>query len=289
MSTDALTVPAPPAGPYVRIVPLGGCGEIGRNMTVIETNDDLVVVDCGLMFPDDEMYGVDIVINDFTYVRERARQAARAAGDARPRRPHRRHSRTSLSEFPERPDRRHAADDRADQGEVARAALGEASFTQVQPGSRVALRRDRSRVHPRQSLGRGRLRARVAHAGRHDLSYRRLQIRSDADRRQARRLRARSRGSATRACSACSPTRTNAERPGHTLSERIVGEAFTSIFSHAKGRIVVASFASNVPRIQQTVDHAVRFDRKIAFLGRSMRNVVHFAGELGHLRIPGDT
>ncbi len=82
---------------------------------------------------------------------------------------------------------------------------------------------------------------------------------------------------------------TNAERPGHTLSERIVGEAFTSIFSHAKGRIVVASFASNVPRIQQTVDHAVRFGRKIAFLGRSMRNVVHFAGELGYLQIPPGT
>ena len=81
---------------------------------------------------------------------------------------------------------------------------------------------------------------------------------------------------------------TNAERPGHTLSERIVGEAFTSIFSHAKGRIVVASFASNVPRIQQTVDHAVRFGRKVAFLGRSMRNVVHFAGTLGHLRLPAD-
>ncbi len=69
---------------------------------------------------------------------------------------------------------------------------------------------------------------------------------------------------------------TNAERPGHTLSERVVGDAFTAIFSRAKGRIVVASFASNVPRIQQTVDHAVRFNRKIAFLGRSMRNVVHF-------------
>jgi ribonuclease J len=82
---------------------------------------------------------------------------------------------------------------------------------------------------------------------------------------------------------------TNAERPGHTLSERIVGEAFTTIFSHAKGRIVVASFASNVPRIQQTVDHAVRFNRKIAFLGRSMRNVVHFAGELGYLKIPPET
>ena len=75
MSYDTLTVPAPPVEPYVRIVPLGGCGEIGRNMTVIETNDDMVVVDCGLMFPDDEMYGVDIVINDFT-LRARARRTS---------------------------------------------------------------------------------------------------------------------------------------------------------------------------------------------------------------------
>ncbi|HVA26802.1 MAG TPA: ribonuclease J, partial [Candidatus Baltobacteraceae bacterium] len=82
---------------------------------------------------------------------------------------------------------------------------------------------------------------------------------------------------------------TNSERPGHTLSERIVGEAFTSIFTNAKGRIVVASFASNVPRVQQAVDHAVRFGRKIAFLGRSMQNVVHFSTELGHLKIPPDT
>ena len=55
----------------MRVIPLGGCGEIGRNMTLIETNDDIVAVDCGLMFPDEEMFGVDIVINDFTYLRER--------------------------------------------------------------------------------------------------------------------------------------------------------------------------------------------------------------------------
>ncbi|MHB8145462.1 MAG: ribonuclease J, partial [Vulcanimicrobiaceae bacterium] len=79
---------------------------------------------------------------------------------------------------------------------------------------------------------------------------------------------------------------TNAERPGHTLSERIVGEAFTNIFTRAKGRIIVASFASNVPRIQQVVDHAVQFQRRIAFLGRSLTNVVHFASELGYLKIP---
>ncbi|MBV9278260.1 MAG: ribonuclease J, partial [Candidatus Eremiobacteraeota bacterium] len=79
---------------------------------------------------------------------------------------------------------------------------------------------------------------------------------------------------------------TNAERPGHTLSERMVGEAFTSIFSHAKGRIIIASFASNVPRIQQAVDHAVEFSRKIAFLGRSLLRVVQHASGLGYLEIP---
>ena len=70
-SGSPLVVPDPPAEAYLRIVPLGGCGEIGRNMTLIETNEDMVAVDCGLMFPDEEMYGVDIVINDFTYIRER--------------------------------------------------------------------------------------------------------------------------------------------------------------------------------------------------------------------------
>ena len=65
-------MPAPPTEPFVRVVPLGGCGDIGRNMAVIETAEDMVVIDCGLMFPDDEMFGVDVVINDFTYVRERA-------------------------------------------------------------------------------------------------------------------------------------------------------------------------------------------------------------------------
>ncbi len=79
---------------------------------------------------------------------------------------------------------------------------------------------------------------------------------------------------------------TNAERAGHTLSERLVGEAFSNIFSRAAGRIIVASFASNVPRIQQVVDQAERFERKIAFLGRSLVNVVHFASELKYLRIP---
>ncbi|MFN2459255.1 MAG: ribonuclease J [Candidatus Velthaea sp.] len=79
---------------------------------------------------------------------------------------------------------------------------------------------------------------------------------------------------------------TNAERPGHTLSERIVGEAFANIFARAKGRLIVTSFASNVPRIQQVVDQAQRFGRKVAFLGRSLLNVMHYSTELGYLDVP---
>ena len=79
---------------------------------------------------------------------------------------------------------------------------------------------------------------------------------------------------------------TNAERPGHTPSERLVGEALANVFAHAAGRIVVTSFASNVPRIQQVVDQCVRFERRLAFLGRSLVNVVNVASELGYLRIP---
>src|SRR5471032_2272717 len=79
---------------------------------------------------------------------------------------------------------------------------------------------------------------------------------------------------------------TNAERPGHTLSERIVGEAFSNIFARATGRIIVTSFASNVPRIQQVVDQCKRFNRRLAFLGRSLTNVVQYSTELGYLDIP---
>lgn len=287
MSTDALTVAPPPASPYVRIVPLGGCGEIGRNMTVIETNDDLVVVDCGLMFPDDEMYGVDIVINDFTYVRERA-DKLRALLVTHGHEDHIGGIPYFTKEFRDTPIVGTPLTIALIKAKSREQHLGEAQFTEVQPGSRVRYGSIEAEfIHVNHSVaGACALALRtpvgtIFHTG--DFKFDQTPI----DSRPADFARIARIGDEGVLCMLSDST--NAERPGHTLSERIVGEAFTAIFSRARGRIVVASFASNVPRIQQTVDHAVRFNRKIAFLGRSMRNVVHFAGELGHLRIPPDT
>ena len=276
-------VPKPPDEPYLRIIPLGGCGEIGRNMTVIETNDDIVVVDCGLMFPDDEMFGVDIVINDFTYLRER-KDKFRALLVTHGHEDHIGGIPYLLREFqiPVVGTPLSLALIRAKMREHKPSEL---NLISVQPGDRVKYGGIETEfIHINHSLaGACALAIRtpvgiVFHTG--DFKFDQTPIDGKpADFAAIARV-----GEEGVLCMLADST--NAERPGHTLSERTVGDAFANIFARAKGRIIVTSFASNVPRIQQVVDQAQRFGRKVAFLGRSLSNVLHFSTELGYLDIP---
>ena len=285
-NASPLVVAAPPDEPYLRIVPLGGCGEIGRNMTLLETAQDMVAVDCGLMFPDEEMYGVDIVINDFTYIRER-REKFRAVLVTHGHEDHIGGIPYLLREFNVPVVGTPLTNALIKAKSRDHKMMGEAQFVTVQPGDKISYGEIEAEfLHINHSVaGACALALRtpvgtIFHTG--DFKFDQTPIDGKpADFAAIARV-----GDQGVLCMLSDST--NAERPGHTQSERIVGEAFTNVFSHAKGRIIVASFASNVPRIQQVIDHAISFDRKIAFLGRSLVNVVHFASELKYLRVPGD-
>jgi len=282
---STLVVAQAPEEPYVRIIPLGGCGEIGRNMTVIETRDDIVVVDCGLMFPDDEMYGVDVVINDFTYLRER-KDKFRALLVTHGHEDHIGGIPYLLREF-DIPVVGTPLSLALIRAKIRDQKVGDRQFVAVQPGDVVRYGGiETDFVHINHSLAGCCALAittelgTIFHTG--DFKFDQTPI----DGRPADFAAIAGIGEDGVLCMLSDST--NAERPGHTPSERIVGDAFENIFARAPGRIIVTSFASNVPRIQQVVDQAIRFNRKIALLGRSLMNVVHYSTDLGYLKMPAE-
>jgi ribonuclease J len=268
----------------LRVIPLGGLGAIGKNMMVLECRDAMLVVDTGLMFPDDEMLGIDLVLPDFSYVvenRERVVGLLLTHG-------HEDHVGAvpyllKQAEIPVYGTRLTLALLNAKLGEHG--LQGKARLIEVSPGTDLSLGpfgieflEVSHSIPDGVGLGIRTPVGTVVHTGDFKLDQTPIDMRPTAMQRFAELGR--------EGVLLLMSDSTNADSPGFTSPERSVGQKLDSIFALASGRIIVASFASHIHRIQQVMDTAARQGRSVAIIGRSMVKNVNIASNLGYLDIP---
>ncbi len=265
----------------IKIIPLGGLNEIGKNMTVFEYRDEIIIVDCGVKFPDDDMFGIDVVIPDITYL-QRNKEKVKAIFLTHGHEDHigalsyvlkeinvpiygtkltlglvenklKEHNLVSSTKL-----------NRVEFGDTIK--LDYISVEFLRTCHSIA---DASALAIHTPLGV------ILHTGDFKIDYTPIDGKG-VDFRRFVEL-------GTQGVIAMLADSTNVERPGYTMSESIVGETFERLFAKATGRIIVATFASNIHRIQQIMEAADKFGRKVAVSGRSMENNVRVASELGYL------
>ncbi|NLM73720.1 MAG: ribonuclease J [Clostridiaceae bacterium] len=271
----------------LRIIPLGGLEEIGKNMTVLEYGDNIIVIDCGLKFPEDEMLGIDLVIPDVTYLEkniEKVHAILVTHG-------HEDHigalpyvlkkvnvpvygTELTLGLI----ENKLAEHDMQKSVEMITVKAGQ----KIQLGPfKIEFVRTTHSIADAVSIAIDTPVGLVFHTG--DFKIDHTPIEGDPiDLPRMAEL-------GKKGVLLLLADSTNVERPGYTMSERTVGETFDTIFSGAKGRIIVATFASNIHRIQQIINSALKYNRKVALVGRSMLNVMRTAARLGYLSYPEDT
>ena len=272
----------------LKIIPLGGLEQIGMNITAFEYEDSIVVVDCGLAFPEDDMPGIDLVIPDITYLKENISKVkgfviTHGHEDHIGALPYvlkevnapiystkltlalisnklKEHNLTKTTKLKE-----------VKHGQVIN--LGDFAIEFIKTNHSI---QDASALAIYSPVGI------VVHTGDFKVDY--TPVFGDAIDLQ-RFAEIGRKGVLALMCDS-----TNAERPGFTMSERTVGHVFDNLFNEYKtARIIIATFASNVDRVQQIINTAYRFGRKVAVEGRSMVNVITTAAELGYLRVPDQT
>ena len=272
---------------YVKVIPLGGLGEIGKNITAIEYDEEIIVIDCGIAFPDEEMYGVDLIIPDISYLmdnKEKVKAFVLTHG-------HEDH----IGSLP------YILKELNIPVYGTRLTLGilenklkehylekECTLKTVEAGDiiefenlKVEFIRNTHSIADSCSLAIHTPIGNILHTGDFKVDYTPidglvmdLERISQLGREGVLLLMADS---------------TNVERQGHSLSEKSIGQTLNKIFSTATGRVIVATFASNIHRMQQIADSSVKYKRKIAFSGRSMENISKVAMDLGYLHIPEGT
>ena len=269
----------------LRVVPLGGLGEIGRNMTVFEHAGRLLIVDCGVLFPEDSQPGVDLILPDFDFIRDRLHLIdgmvlTHAHEDHIGAVPYLLRERQDIPiygsqltlamlEAQLKEHRIKASTIEVVEGQISKAGPFTLEFVAVNHSIPDALA-----VFIETAAGT------VLHTGDFKMDQLPLDGRT-TDLRAFARL-------GERGVDMFLVDSTNAEVPGFVPSEREIEPALERVFASAKGRIVIASFASHVHRVQQMIDVAHRHNRKVAFFGRSMVRNMGVARDLGYLTIPGN-
>jgi len=270
----------------VKIIPLGGVGEIGKNITAIEAGEEIIVVDCGVAFPDEEMYGVDLIIPDITYlIQNKDKVKGFFITHA-----HEDHigsipyilkqlnvpiygTRLALAII-ENKLREHNL-------------IETSNLISVNPGENVDLENISIEfIQSTHSIAESCCLAIktplgvIFHTGDFKIDL------TPIDEKVIDINRISSIGK--EGVILLMADSTNVERSGYTMSEKSIGNTFRRIFRSAKGRIIVATFASNIHRMQQIIDASIENNRRVSFSGRSMENISKSAKELGYLHIPDD-
>ena len=270
----------------LQIIPLGGLGEIGKNMTVIRYGEDIIILDSGMAFPEENMLGIDIVIPDFSYVienKDKVRAIVITHG-------HEDHigSLAYLMKEVNAPIYASRLTGGLIEGKFREARIGRYELNIIETGKEYKAGcfkfgffhvchsiPDSCGIYFRTPVGV------VVHTG--DFKFDHTPV--DGHLMDVHKLAE----LGHRGVLVLMADSTNAERPGYTPSEAVVSDTLMKAYSGARGRIILATFASNVSRIQMAVDAAVAFKRKVCVFGRSMVNVSEIAREMGYLKAPAGT
>ena len=272
----------------LKIIPLGGLEEIGMNITAFEYEDSIVVVDCGLAFPDDDMLGIDLVIPDITYLKQNIRKVKGFVIT------HGHEDHIGALPYVLREINVPIYATKLTIGLISHKLeehnmLKSTKMKTIRFGQsinlghfRIEFIKTNHSIQDAAALAIYSPAGTIVHTGDFKVDY--TPVFGDAIDLQ-RFAEIGKKGVLALMCDS-----TNAERPGYTMSERTVGRTFDQIFSeHRNQRLIIATFASNVDRVQQIINSACKFGRKVVVEGRSMVNIISIAQELGYLNVPQKT